>query len=208
MDQTVMSFAGTAARGSAIPSPVEGMYTHLEDTDNLEFYNGSSWASPFGLTKLTNQPFTAQSSISVDNVFSSSYRNYRFILMISDKSTNSTISCKLRVGGVDTSTNYNTAGISNRTSGTSVVFGQAGAAAYTIGFGNTNSDTGFVVDVLNPNIADATIFSGNGFGSDATSFFQISSGSNQTASTQFDGFSIITSTGTITGTLEVYGYRS
>lgn len=45
MDQTVMVFAGTAARGSAIGSATEGMYTHLNDTDSLEYYNGSAWVS-------------------------------------------------------------------------------------------------------------------------------------------------------------------
>jgi hypothetical protein len=43
MDQTVMSFAGTAARGSAIPSPVEGMNTYLEDSNDYESYDGSNW---------------------------------------------------------------------------------------------------------------------------------------------------------------------
>jgi hypothetical protein len=43
MDQAVMSFAGTAARGSAIPSPSEGMVSYLADSDSLSVYNGSSW---------------------------------------------------------------------------------------------------------------------------------------------------------------------
>jgi hypothetical protein len=45
MDQSVMSFAGTAARGSAIPSPVEGMVAYLEDLNLLTTYNGSSWTT-------------------------------------------------------------------------------------------------------------------------------------------------------------------
>jgi hypothetical protein len=44
MDQTVMSFAGTAARGSAIPSPANGMVTYLEDSDSLQIYDGSTFA--------------------------------------------------------------------------------------------------------------------------------------------------------------------
>jgi hypothetical protein len=44
MDQTVMSFAGTAARGSAIGTATEGMTTYLEDSDSLEIYNGTSFA--------------------------------------------------------------------------------------------------------------------------------------------------------------------
>jgi hypothetical protein len=41
-DQTVMSFAGTAARGSAIPSPSEGMMSYLEDVDRLQVYH-TAW---------------------------------------------------------------------------------------------------------------------------------------------------------------------
>jgi hypothetical protein len=43
MDQTIMVFGGTAARGSAIATPTEGMYTHLNDTDSLEYWSGSAW---------------------------------------------------------------------------------------------------------------------------------------------------------------------
>jgi hypothetical protein len=48
MDQSVMSFAGTAARGSAIPSPVEGMTTFLEDSNILSIYDGSAWKTSVG----------------------------------------------------------------------------------------------------------------------------------------------------------------
>jgi hypothetical protein len=43
MDQTVMVFAGTAARGSAIPSPSEGMVTYLEDVNQVQAYTGSAF---------------------------------------------------------------------------------------------------------------------------------------------------------------------
>lgn len=44
MDQTVMSFAGTAARGSAIGTAVaEGMVSYLADTNAVEVYDGSIW---------------------------------------------------------------------------------------------------------------------------------------------------------------------
>lgn len=42
-DQAVMTFAGTAARGSAIASPSEGMTTYRSDADIIEVYNGSAW---------------------------------------------------------------------------------------------------------------------------------------------------------------------
>jgi hypothetical protein len=50
MDQAVMSFAGTAARGSAIPSPVEGMVSYLSDQDLVTIYDGSAWKNSLGVT--------------------------------------------------------------------------------------------------------------------------------------------------------------
>lgn len=46
MDQSVMVFASSGARGSAIASPTEGMFTFLLDGDALEFYSGTEWV-PF-----------------------------------------------------------------------------------------------------------------------------------------------------------------
>jgi len=43
-DQTVMTFAGTAARGSAIPSPIEGMVSYLADSDKVEVYT-NAWGA-------------------------------------------------------------------------------------------------------------------------------------------------------------------
>jgi hypothetical protein len=45
MDQSVMTFAGTAARGSAITTPVEGMVTYLEDSDAFEYWDSAEWTS-------------------------------------------------------------------------------------------------------------------------------------------------------------------
>jgi hypothetical protein len=50
MDQSVMSFAGTAARGSAIATPVEGMVTYLQDSNSLQLWTGSQWDAASGLS--------------------------------------------------------------------------------------------------------------------------------------------------------------
>jgi hypothetical protein len=44
MDQAVMVFDDSAARGSAIPSPIEGMVTYLKDTDPLKFMTVAAFA--------------------------------------------------------------------------------------------------------------------------------------------------------------------
>jgi hypothetical protein len=42
-DQAVMSFAGTAARGLAIGTAIQGMVTYLNDSQSLSVNNGTDW---------------------------------------------------------------------------------------------------------------------------------------------------------------------
>lgn len=48
-DQTVMVFAGTAARGSALGTAVlsEGMVTYLQDNNSIEVWDGAAWGTVF-----------------------------------------------------------------------------------------------------------------------------------------------------------------
>jgi hypothetical protein len=39
----VLPFADAAARTAAIPSPTDGQFTYLQDTNSTEFYNGSAF---------------------------------------------------------------------------------------------------------------------------------------------------------------------
>ncbi len=55
MEQSVMVFAGTAARSSAIGTPSAGMVSYLTDTGTLQVY-GTAWAdvsSPGDITEVT-----------------------------------------------------------------------------------------------------------------------------------------------------------
>ena len=68
MDQSVMVFAGTAARGSAIPSPTEGMVTYREDDDTVEVFDGSAFVpvgSDPGLVEVKSAIFTGTQTGSV-----------------------------------------------------------------------------------------------------------------------------------------------
>jgi hypothetical protein len=59
MDQSVMSFAGTAARGSAIATPVEGMAAYLQDSNILSIYDGAAWKTSLATTGSVLQVVTA-----------------------------------------------------------------------------------------------------------------------------------------------------
>lgn len=55
MNQSVMVFANSSARSSALTSPTEGMTTYLEDSNVVEVYDGASWVSVGGSTPITTQ---------------------------------------------------------------------------------------------------------------------------------------------------------
>jgi hypothetical protein len=61
MDQTVMVFAGTAARSSAIGTPSEGMVSYRTDNNIIEVYDGSSWVgvNDRTITSMTATAYTA-----------------------------------------------------------------------------------------------------------------------------------------------------
>jgi len=44
MNQTIMTFADSTARSSALATAAtEGMFTFLQDSDTLEYYDGAAW---------------------------------------------------------------------------------------------------------------------------------------------------------------------
>jgi hypothetical protein len=210
MDQTVMSFAGTAARGSAIPTPTLGMYTHLEDAPaRTQFWNGSAWVSPFGETLLSSVPFTNQSEINLSSVFSSNFDNYRIDLNINSVSANMDLLFRMRLGSTDNSTaTYFSTGISTiqTTTSISVTNVNAGTSGFISGAANTQTLSG-AIRIFNPNVASRTYVTAQCAGIFGD-FRHNVQGSLFNADTQFDGITIFPSAGTISGNIRLYGSRN
>lgn len=61
-EQVVMVFADASARNSAVSSPEEGMFCFLKDTNDLQFYDGSSWASYIGEGDITGVTVTTNAT--------------------------------------------------------------------------------------------------------------------------------------------------
>lgn len=68
----VLPFATSAARATAIPSPTDGQYSYLQDTNSTEFWNGSAWVKPGGgkilqvVSTAKTDTFTTSSTTFVD----------------------------------------------------------------------------------------------------------------------------------------------
>jgi hypothetical protein len=66
MNQSVMTFAGTAARSSAIGTASEGMLVYLEDTNTYQTYNGTNWQSLFNSSVTTISTATAYTAVAAN----------------------------------------------------------------------------------------------------------------------------------------------
>jgi hypothetical protein len=149
--------------------------------------------------------FTSASAISLNDVFSSTYTNYRIVFNCT-KSTNCNIGMRLRVSGSDdTSSVYATKWIyvSNTTLGQYEV--------NTTRFELVNSDTQSQVntlDLIDPFATATTILIGSSLsGMYATQAQVTTNFARFGATTSFTGFTMIPNAGNITGTVSVYGYR-
>ena len=150
--------------------------------------------------------FSASSTVSVNGCFTSAYENYVAVFTASSSVALAEIRMRLRVSGTDDSANsYKFVNLfiepslsASRATSTSMYAGRASNNA------DANSLT---VDIFRPQIANRTIFNAQNTLSINNGFAMVSGGYFD-AATQFDGFSIYPDSGTITGTLRVYGLRN
>jgi len=159
-----------------------------------------------GLVKLNTTSFSAVSSQAISNVFSSTYDNYKVELVITANSAGPNIQLRFRDSGGDVSTalyGYRVKNFSSLGSGSDGdVQGRTQTLALLTpqGLGDTYGTT---LDIFSPNLASKTMGVNNG-AVEAGNYYLGAFAYN--ATTQFTGLSIISSTGTITGKVSVYGY--
>jgi len=163
-----------------------------------------SWATPAGgsamvLTKA--QSFSASAAINVNDAFSATYKNYLIIINETATSGNFDTNMRLRVGGSDnTTSNYNAHG----------AYFQAGDSANT-SLGAINSDKWNIGNSIG--VSSYALWLHAPFASEKTGFESLNGGKGRfkimggefDATTSFDGFTILTSSNDMTGTLRVYG---
>jgi hypothetical protein len=160
-----------------------------------------------GLTLINTTSFSAVSSISVSDVFSATYNNYRVDIVLTGASANASDSLRLRVAGADNSTsNYNYAGIFLRTTAASIPYGNTNQTSFAdILPHSTNGNEAFTLNIYSPFVAERTKYNAGGIGQDVTSIATHFQAGVFAATTSFTGFTFISGSGTFTGTIKVYG---
>lgn len=191
--------------GYTIPAGSDAVST-IDDT--LATFAGQLPAQGFttggGLTVITSQTLTGASSISVNSCFTSTYENYRLVMYVTGTVNNWT-SFRFRAAGSDAATNYTNQRL-RATGASAAATGTTAATEVYIGEHDTAQSV-YVYDILTPQLARQSTIIGSNMRSSSVSDLIFIAGAN-TASTQFDGFSIIPASGTLTGVLRVYGYKN
>ena len=164
--------------------------------------NGVKWAAASsGLVLIDEVPYTSATTINVNDVFSSTYTNYRILNRVTSISGGGTMTLRFRVSGSDTTTNYytqqayadNTTVAAGRNSwGTDELFVNDGENAAVGAY-----------DCMNPYGTGETQIVG--FGGYRGALVRFNYGA-QTDSTSFTGFTLL-SNANATGTVSVYGYK-
>lgn len=160
--------------------------------------------------------FSGASTASINGCFTSTYENYRVLITTSAMSTNLELRLRLRVSGTDsTGTNYSGSGIYNYSNSATVGgLNFTGATMFTLGGSGTILNSAaparnlFSLEFGRPFIASETIINNVSSIQDTGGFRNTMQGFLHDAATSYDGFTLYTSTGTVTGTVRVYGYRN
>lgn len=196
---------GTSSGSTTITAPASGGDESIELSTALAAKANTADIVAPGLVLVTSQSFSAASSVSVNNCFTSTYDTYQ-ILASTDGTATANLNIRLRASGADNSTNnYYTQNLVAVTTTVSSVNTQATSGA--IGTVGTTSKACISVVVYGPAMVAATALSASGLKGDAQARVEIDH-VRHAVSAAFDGFTLYPASGTITGTLRVYGYRN
>lgn len=193
---------------SFIAFTVANTYTQSQVDGLLDSYVGLRLITPTSvvggtITSTGAVNFTSASSVSLNNVFTSAYQNYKIVINAKHAS-DADLTFRLRSGTDLSSNNYYqgryyvgetsslAAGNGNASLQTSWDLGRVGTWAASM-----------IMDICNPQTTEVT----SAFTSSSAAYFQVFGQMLNNITTSYDGFTIL-SGGSMTGTVRVYGYKN
>lgn len=151
--------------------------------------------------------FTGASSISLNGVFTSEYRNYKILLRYTPASGAVNVSWRTRTSGTDYSgAGYNYTGYQSTSASLANVYtvGATGATG-VIGYGTVSSLVS--MEITNPQTTTVTNFTLASAGHNGSGNGSLHYSGNINVANQFDGITFYTSASTMIGEIQVYGYN-
>jgi hypothetical protein len=176
--------------------------------DDIDTTLGVYAPSTSGLTLINTTSFSGVSSQSINDVFSATYENY-VVVMCFENTADTTNFFRWRVSGTDdSSANYSWVQMTNFSATTAPAgAGTNNATSARISAVNgINSPVRTTHTFYRPFATDYSGYSGTIIaGSTKTNYLQGTTGMGFNGTTSFTGFSLLPTTGTITGFIKVYG---
>lgn len=163
-------------------------------------------AKPAAAVLLNSTSFTAQSALTIDNVFTSTYTNYK-IVFTGTSSTAGSLFGVLRASGADITSGYFNGGLTVVFS-SGAVSGRNGNNEAFMYFTQTSGSTQLsscTFDLVNPQVTGKKGFGGFAFRGDA--FGSYIANGETSFTTACTGIKIYPSAGTLTGTVQIYGMK-
>ena len=197
-----------------LTSPVISTITNGAATITLPTTTGTAALTNnagLSLVKVAGGTLSAASAITVDGCFTSTYVNYVIYVNASNftGSADTDVFMQFRAGGSTNSSaaypysvNYINAGVNAGTASSN-----SGSATSWLVYDNMDSGSIFngTIQVFSPQIASKTTTQWFLYGEDNSNFKQMLGFGFQSQATSFDGFTLTMSSGTLTGTYDIYG---
>lgn len=152
--------------------------------------------------------FSGATSITLDNIFTSNFRNYKMILNMESFSANNDLFGRMTSGGVESSTsNYHFAGHAMNTAATNGAW--VNPAATQLHFSANAASYGIrsrlFVEIFDPAIAKPTNLFWSSMHDNGSTWTATTVGGTQSLSNAYDGFKLYVSAGNMTGSIRFYG---
>jgi hypothetical protein len=167
-----------------------------------------------GMVLLNTTSFSAVASQSLSaNVFTSTYDVYRLIIDLTTISADATVGLRLRVAGTDNSAaSYINMGIAISQTGVVSAYSTTTGTFYEILSTDGAIGSHFYsasLELYQPAAAVNTLANrvGQGVKSDSTTYQSYTGNLIHAVTTAYDSCTILTSSGTMTGSISVYGYN-
>jgi hypothetical protein len=175
----------------------------------------ADWVAPEppGLELITSETFSTVSAVSLDGCFSATYQNYRVVITNLIPSTAGELLMRVRAGGTDLSTGtaYNAVGFETLIPSTFTGFFVSAQNNFFVSKMNNSSNNvgACVIDFTQPfQLAHTNLFAQvMGRSSGNQPFGGNWNGTVYDNTTAFDGLTLYVGSGTVSGTVRVYGYK-
>lgn len=200
-------------------NPYNGQIVYETDTGYLRVWDGAAWdylsakqntteglpaETYMGLVKVTDASVTAGSTLTVNNCFSATYKNY--LVVFSGISASSAVTFRLRNASADrTGNDY----VAQQIVSYGTTLNSAASTSTSIDLGAITTEGFITIEVYRPFISTQEThgrYRMYGYQSNVTSFVTRDGGFNYNQVNQNDGFSLLATS--LTAEVVVYGYRN